>query len=48
MVRVASGDRMLASQVLRQPEVRLADLIRDGLVILEIDAGRRRGRHCQR
>src|ERR1700741_4331858 len=39
MVRVASGDRMPASKVLRQPEVRLADLIRDGLVLLEIDAG---------
>jgi tRNA uridine 5-carboxymethylaminomethyl modification enzyme len=39
MVRVASGDRMFASRVLRQPEVRLADLMRDGLVVLEIDAG---------
>ena len=38
MVRVASGDRMLASKVLRQPEVRLTDLLGDGLVPLEIDA----------
>jgi tRNA uridine 5-carboxymethylaminomethyl modification enzyme len=37
MVRVASGDRMPASKVLRQPEIRLGDLIRDGLVLLEID-----------
>ena len=38
MVRVASGDRMLASKVLRQPEVRLTDLLTRGLVPLEIDA----------
>ena len=38
MVRVASGDRMPASRVLRQPDVRLADLLGDGLVPLEIDA----------
>ena len=38
MVRLASGDRVLASKVLRQPEVRLADLIGEGLVPLEIDA----------
>jgi tRNA uridine 5-carboxymethylaminomethyl modification enzyme len=38
MVRVTSGDRMMASKVLRQPEVRLSDLIDDGLVPFEIDA----------
>jgi tRNA uridine 5-carboxymethylaminomethyl modification enzyme len=38
MVRVSSGDRLLASKVLRQPEVRLLDLLSDGLVPLEIDA----------
>jgi tRNA uridine 5-carboxymethylaminomethyl modification enzyme len=39
IVRVPSGDRVPANKVLRQPEVRLADLIRDGLVLLDIDAG---------
>ena len=38
MVRVSSGDRMPASKILRQPEVRLADLLSDGLVPLDIDA----------
>ena len=38
MVRIGSGDRMPASKVLRQPDVRLADLLGDGLVPLEIDA----------
>ncbi len=38
MVRTGSGDRMPASRVLRQPDVRLVDLLGDGLVPLEIDA----------
>ena len=37
MVRVGSGDRMPASKVLRQPDVRLVDLLGDGLGALEID-----------
>ncbi len=38
MVRTGSGDRMPASRVLRQPDVRLVDFLGDGLVPLEIDA----------
>ena len=38
MVRAGSGDRMPASRVLRQPDVRLVDLLSDGLVPLEIDS----------
>jgi tRNA uridine 5-carboxymethylaminomethyl modification enzyme len=37
LVRTPSGDRVPASQVLRQPEVRLANLIGDGPVPLAID-----------
>ena len=38
LVRVESGDRVPASQALRQPHVRLAALIVEGPVPLEIDA----------
>jgi tRNA uridine 5-carboxymethylaminomethyl modification enzyme len=38
MVRAASGDRVPASQLLRQPEVRLERLLADRQVSLEIDA----------
>ena len=40
MVRVASGDRVRASQLLRQPEIRLEQLLADHLVPLEVDAAR--------
>jgi tRNA uridine 5-carboxymethylaminomethyl modification enzyme len=39
LVRTDSGARIPASQLLRQPEVRLQDLIGRGLVPLEISAG---------
>src|SRR5258707_880608 len=32
MVRTSSGDRMAAAQLLRQPKVRLGDLMADGLL----------------
>jgi tRNA uridine 5-carboxymethylaminomethyl modification enzyme len=38
MVRAGSGDRVPASQLLRQPEVRLERLLADGLVSLALDA----------
>jgi tRNA uridine 5-carboxymethylaminomethyl modification enzyme len=38
-IRTASGARVAASQLLRQPDVRLADLIADGPVPLEIAGG---------
>lgn len=37
-VRAANGDTVLASQLLKQPEVRLAQLVADRLVTLEIAA----------
>jgi tRNA uridine 5-carboxymethylaminomethyl modification enzyme len=37
MVRTPSGDRVAASRLLRQPEVRLADLIADRQVSLDLD-----------
>jgi tRNA uridine 5-carboxymethylaminomethyl modification enzyme len=36
-VRVDSGDRVPAAQLLRQPAVRLEDLARDGRVPVEVD-----------
>ena len=39
LVRSSSGDRLPASLLLRQPEVRLHDLIADGRVALDIDPG---------
>ena len=39
LVRTASGDRVRASQLLRQPEIRLADLVREGRVALDVSAG---------
>jgi tRNA uridine 5-carboxymethylaminomethyl modification enzyme len=41
LVRAASGDRMPASLLLRQPEVRLEALLADGRVSLEIDPNSR-------
>jgi tRNA uridine 5-carboxymethylaminomethyl modification enzyme len=41
MVRVSSGDRVAASQWLRQPEVRLERMLSDGSVSLDIDAASR-------
>jgi tRNA uridine 5-carboxymethylaminomethyl modification enzyme len=41
MVRAGSGDRVPASQLLRQPEVRLERMLADGLVPLDIDAASR-------
>jgi tRNA uridine 5-carboxymethylaminomethyl modification enzyme len=38
MVRIGSGDRVRASQLLRQPEIRLEQLVADRLVPLEVDA----------
>ncbi|PYR38746.1 MAG: tRNA uridine-5-carboxymethylaminomethyl(34) synthesis enzyme MnmG [Acidobacteria bacterium] len=38
MVKVESGDRIRAAQALRQPEVRLEELWRNGKVDLEVDA----------
>jgi tRNA uridine 5-carboxymethylaminomethyl modification enzyme len=38
LVRTASGDRVAASQLLRQPEVRLEQLIASGSVVVDIDA----------
>lgn len=38
MVRLTSGDRVPASQALRQPDVRLQDLVRDGSVPLSLDS----------
>ena len=40
MVRSQTGDRVAASQLLRQPDVRLDALIADALVALDIDPGR--------
>jgi tRNA uridine 5-carboxymethylaminomethyl modification enzyme len=40
MVRTASGDRVAASKLLRQPEVRLADLARDSGLSIEVDPER--------
>ena len=37
LVRVASGDRVPASTALRNPDVRLADLVTKGIVDLELD-----------
>jgi tRNA uridine 5-carboxymethylaminomethyl modification enzyme len=37
LVRAASGDRVPASQLLRQPEVRLDQLLADGRLALDID-----------
>ena len=49
LVRTASGDRVPASQLLRQPEVRLADLIADGpAAAISRSMPRRRSRHRQR
>jgi tRNA uridine 5-carboxymethylaminomethyl modification enzyme len=36
MVRVASGDRVAAAVAVRQPEVRLPDLVRRGEIVLEL------------
>ncbi|PYR57360.1 MAG: tRNA uridine-5-carboxymethylaminomethyl(34) synthesis enzyme MnmG, partial [Acidobacteria bacterium] len=41
MVRASSGDRVPASQLLRQPEVRLEPMLADRSVLLDIDAGSR-------
>jgi tRNA uridine 5-carboxymethylaminomethyl modification enzyme len=37
LVRTESGDRIAASQRLRQPEIRLADLMRDDRLAVEVD-----------
>jgi tRNA uridine 5-carboxymethylaminomethyl modification enzyme len=37
LVRASSGDRVPASQLLRQPEVRLEQLIADGRVVVDLD-----------
>jgi tRNA uridine 5-carboxymethylaminomethyl modification enzyme len=37
LVRSSSGDRVSASQLLKQPEIRIKDLIRTGAVTLEVD-----------
>jgi tRNA uridine 5-carboxymethylaminomethyl modification enzyme len=39
-VRSRTGDRMPASQLLKQPETRLESLIRDGTVALDVDSDR--------
>jgi tRNA uridine 5-carboxymethylaminomethyl modification enzyme len=39
-VKTEAGGRVLAAQVLRQPEVRLADLERNGHVTLDVDPSR--------
>lgn len=40
LVRAANGDRLPASQLLRQPEIRLCDLIADERVAIQVDAKR--------
>jgi tRNA uridine 5-carboxymethylaminomethyl modification enzyme len=40
LVRTAAGDRVPATQLLRQPEVRLADLTASGRVALDVDPDR--------
>jgi tRNA uridine 5-carboxymethylaminomethyl modification enzyme len=37
LVRTGAGDRVVAAQLLRQPEVRLADLVSTGRVALDLD-----------
>jgi tRNA uridine 5-carboxymethylaminomethyl modification enzyme len=39
-VRTSAGDRVSASRLLRQPEVRLADLVASGAVNLDLDSAR--------
>jgi tRNA uridine 5-carboxymethylaminomethyl modification enzyme len=39
-VKTATGDRVSASQLLKQPEIRLADLMAEGRVSMVVDADR--------